>query len=212
MRTEESYGDAERLFRRALAVSALTYAVCHHLGLMPSGLGSGPHGTQWADWLDLLVPWLVLAPAALALWAGRVGSRVWAVFGAGALAYASGHGIHLAANSVGNASAGPTAHLWDEVVGHYLWFAGVALVLATLAIAMAGRPGTRPLGHALAVAAGLTWATNAIGGGTVVFSLAVALATVAFGWQHRRELAGVLLIGFSPAVVVLVGQLVLGAS
>lgn len=116
----ESYGDADRVFRRALVASALAYAIFHHLGLLPDGLGSGPRGTQWADWLDLAVPWLVLVPAAVALSAGHVTQRVWAVFGAGALAYASGHGIHLAANSVGNASPGPTTHLWDEVVGHYL--------------------------------------------------------------------------------------------
>lgn len=210
MSIDESYGDADHVFRRTLAASALAYAVCHHLGLLPSGLGSAPRGTQWADWLDLLVPWLVLVPAALALRAARVGPRVWAVFGAGVIAYTSGHGIHLAANSVGNADAGPTAHLWDEVVGHYIWFGGVALVLAALAIAMLGRPLAGPIGYVLAVASGLTWATNAIGGGTVVFSLVVALAAVAFGWRHRGELAGVLWVGFAPAVLVLVAELLVG--
>ena len=51
-------------YGRWLAVTALAYAVLHHLGLLPSGLGSAPDDTQWADWLDLLVPWLVLTPAA----------------------------------------------------------------------------------------------------------------------------------------------------
>jgi hypothetical protein len=139
----------------------------------------------------------------------RALASVWAVFGAGVIAYTSGHGIHLAANSVGNVSPGSTAHLWDEVVGHYVWYAGVALVLAALAMAMVDRPGPGPLGHALAVGAGLTWATNAIGGGTVVFSLVVALGAVAFGWQQRRGLAGILWVGFAPAVVVLVGDLLL---
>ena len=146
----ESYGDADRAFRRALVASALAYAVCHHLGLLPSGLGSAPSETQWADWL---------------------------------------------------------AHLWDEVVGHYIWFAGVALVLAALALAMLGRASASPIGYVLAVAVGLTWATNAIGGGTVVFSLVVALVAVASGWRRRAELAGVLWVGFTPAVVVLVGEL-----
>lgn len=40
--------------------------------------------------------------------------------------YASGHGIHLAANSIGNVSPGPTARLWDEVVGHCVWYATMA--------------------------------------------------------------------------------------
>ena len=51
-----------RMYSRALAATALAYVVLHHLGLLPSGLGAGPDGTRWADWLDLAVPWLVLAP------------------------------------------------------------------------------------------------------------------------------------------------------
>ncbi len=199
------------MFPRALGFTALAYVICHHLGLLPSGLGAGPSGTRWADWLDLLVPWLVLVPAAVALFAAQVAPQVWAVFGAGVIAYASGHGIHLAGNSVGNVNPGATAHLWDEQVGHYVWFAGVALVLTALALAMVERPRSNPFGHALAIAAGLTWATNAIGGGTVLFSLGVALAAVAFGWRHRGELAEILWVGYLPAVVVLVVALVMAA-
>jgi len=44
----------------------------------------------------------------------------------------SGHGIHLSSNSVGNVEPGPPEHFWDEVVGHLLWYAGVALVVAAL--------------------------------------------------------------------------------
>lgn len=49
-------------YGRWLAVTALSYAVLHHLGLLPDGLGAGPDDTRWTDWLDLLVPWLVLVP------------------------------------------------------------------------------------------------------------------------------------------------------
>ncbi|MET0525345.1 MAG: hypothetical protein ABWZ91_11110 [Nocardioides sp.] len=197
-------------YSRALAGTALAYAVLHHLGLLPDGLGAGPEGTRWTDWLDLLVPWLVLAPAAATMWAARPPVRTWVVFGAGVIAYASGHGIHLAANSVGNQEAGETAHLWDEVVGHYVWYAGVALVVSALALTMAGRSRPHPIGYVLAVAVGLTWASNAVGGGTVVASLVGALAATAYGWIHRRELGVVLLVGFLPASVVLVVELVLG--
>jgi len=200
------------MYPRALGWSGVAYVLCHHLGLLPSGLGPGPSDTRWADWLDLAVPWLVLAPAAVALRAAGVTSRVWVVFGAGVTAYASAHGIHLAANSIGNAAPGPTAHLWDEQVGHYVWFAGVALVLAALAVSMVDRPRPGRWGYALAVAAGLTWATNAIGGGTVLFSLGVALAAVVFGWTHRRDLPGILCVGYLPAVLVLVGALVVAAT
>ena len=192
------------MYPRALATTALSYVVLHHLGLLPGGLGDGPRGTRWADWLDLLVPWLVLAPAAWALAVARVGPRTWALFGAGVVAYASGHGIHLAANSVGNAAPGPTAHLWDEVVGHYVWFAGVALVAAALATTMAGRPRPHPVGYALALGVGLTWASNAVGGGTVVFSLLLAVVAAAVGWRRRGWLGEVLLVAGASAVVVLV--------
>jgi hypothetical protein len=191
----------------ALGSTAVVYAVVHHLGLLPSGLGRGPDGTQWADWLDLAVPWLVLTPAALTLRAAQASSRTWALFGAGVVAYCSGHGIHLAANSIGNQRPGQTAHLWDEVVGHQVWYLGVALVLAALATTMIDRPRPPLAGHVLGLAAGLTWASNAVGGGTEVFSLAVAAA--AFGWLHRRGLGLTLLVGYLPAVAVLLVELIL---
>ncbi|HXH80766.1 hypothetical protein [Nocardioides sp.] len=194
---------------RALAVTATSYAVLHHLGLLPEGLGPAPEGTRWTDWVDLAVPWLVLAPAAVTMWAARAPLRAWVVFGAGVVAYTSGHGIHLAANSIGNTDPGPTSHLWDEVVGHYVWFIGVALVLAALALTMGGRPRPHPIGHLLAVAVGLTWATNAVGGGTLVFSLVVAVVATVFGWVRRDGLGVVLLVGFLPAVVLLIVSLVL---
>jgi hypothetical protein len=192
------------MYGRWLAATAVAYAVLHHLGLLPSGLGSAGDGTRVADWLDLAVPWLVLVPAALTLQAGQVGPRVWWTFGAGALAYASGHGVHLAANSVGNVEPGPTAHLWDEVVGHHVWYAGVAGVLAALAMSMVGRRRPPIVGYLLAIGVGLTWASNAVGGGTEWFSLAVSLVAAWWGWTQRRQLGGVLLLGFVPAVAFLI--------
>jgi hypothetical protein len=192
------------VYSRWLALTALSYAVAHHLGLLPDGLGAGPDDTRWADWLDLLVPWLVLVPAALTLRAAPAPERTWWVFGAGALAYASGHGIHLAGNSVGNAHPGDTAHLWDEVVGHALWYAGVALVLVALARTMVGRDRPGWIGYVLALAVGLTWATNALGGGPDLLAAAVALVACVFGWRHRAGLPVVLLVGFAPVVPVLV--------
>jgi hypothetical protein len=197
-----------RMYSRALAGAALAYSVTHHLGLLPDGLGPAAEGTRWADWLDLLVPWLVLVLAAAALSAASPSPRTWLTFGAGAVAYASGHGIHLAANSIGNADPGETAHLWDEVVGHYVWFAGVALVIGALATTMRGRPRPHPVGYVLALGVGLTWASNAVGGGTVLLSLALAIAATAVGWVRRRDLSVVLLVAFVPATAVLSAVLV----
>lgn len=205
------------MYARALATTALSYGVLHHLGLLPDGLGAGPDGTRWADWLDLLVPWLVLAPAAWTMVAAEASRQTWLTFGMGALAYANGHGIHLAGNSVvnslsGSGGPGETAHLWDEVVGHAVWYAGVALVLAALAATMRGRPRPHPVGYLLALGVGLTWASNAVGGGTVVPALLVALAASWWGWRRRRELAVVLLVGFLPGAVALVVELITRSS
>jgi hypothetical protein len=193
----------DAVYSRWLALTALSYVVLHHLGLLPDGLGAGPDDTRWTDWLDLAVPWLVLVPAALTLRADGAAERTWWIFGAGALAYASGHGIHLAANSVGNAHLSDTAHLWDEVVGHTIWYAGVALVLLALARTMVGRPRAGWVGYLLAVAVGLTWASNALGGGTQALAAIVAVITCGFGWRHRHDLPVVLLVGFAPVIPVL---------
>ena len=194
----------EAAYRRWLTATAVAYVVLHHLGLVPHGFGAAPDRTQWADWLDLAVPFLVLGPAAATVRESGAGPRTWLLFGVGAVAYASGHGLHLAANSVGNAHPSDTAHLWDEVVGHEVWYAGVALVAAALALTMTGRQRPGPLGYLLAALAGLTWASNALGGGTWVLSLVGAAGAAAYGWVHRRELGVTLGVAGALACGVLV--------
>lgn len=187
-----------------LALSALAYSVFHHVGTLPDGLGAAGVGTRWADWIDLMTPYAVTVPAALALRAAGASAALWALIALGGLAYAQGHGIHLASNSVGNAAPGETAHLWDEVVGHYIWYGGVALVAAALALSMRGRARpTHPAAYLLALAAGLTWATNGVGGATTVLSLLVAVAATVFGWRHRRGLPVLLAVGNAPGAVLI---------
>ena len=91
-------------YSTALAVTAAAYALLHHLGLLPRG-PTALRGAQVVDWFDLLVPYLVLTPAAVTLWTAVATVRLWVLFGMCAVTYASGHGIHLTANSILHASS-----------------------------------------------------------------------------------------------------------
>lgn len=150
------------------------------------------------------MPFVVLLPALGTVLRARVGRATYLWFAVGSWLYATGHGIHLAANSIGNTAPGPTAHLWDEQVGHWVWYAGVAVVAATLASTMPARP--RP-GHPgawlLAVAVGATWGTNATGGELTWPGLALAVAALVWGARHRGD-QGVLLAAAGAAGVVAV--------
>jgi hypothetical protein len=189
---------------------ALGVAICvgQHLGALPGGLGDAGGRTLWVDWIDLLTPYAVVGSALLALASAGTSRRGWLLAGTGGIAYVQGHGIHLSANSIGNArgEAAPV-HLWDEVVGHWLWYAGLALLLAALVpAARRAGVGASLLGLLVAAGVGLTWATNALEGGTAVGSLLVAAGFTGWGWRLRADGAGRLLLAAFPlAVVVLAG-------
>ena len=184
----------------------VAYSLLHHLGAVPGGLGSAGAGTQWADWVDLTLPYLVVGPALAALAAVRADRPSWRIALTGAVAYASGHGIHLSANSISNArgDAAPV-QLWDEVVGHGIWYAGVALLVVALARAV---PLNRvvPAGWLLAACVGATWATNAHGAdGLALPMLVVALGLAGWGYRIRAAAAGrLLLVSFGVGAVLLV--------
>jgi hypothetical protein len=189
-----------------LAALAVAYVVLHHLGTLAAPLGS-VGDTRWADWLDLLVPYLVLWPAALVLLRAQTDRTGWLLAGVGALVYTQGHGIHLAANSIGNVlDYGDVGHLWDEVVGHYVWYGGLALVVAALARTAGRLPRARgPWAWVLAVLSGLTWFTNGVEGATPVFSLVLAAAATAWAWRVRDRLGAVLLVAAATGTLLLAG-------
>src|SRR5262245_42542804 len=87
-----------------LALTAIAHPLTHHTGVGLAWLGT-VGDTRWADWIDILTPYAVLLPAAAALRAARTGPRIWTLYLLGAITYVEGHGIHLAANSVGNHTA-----------------------------------------------------------------------------------------------------------
>lgn len=199
----------DRLGGGWLAAFALAYALFHHNGTLFGWLDQLPTGgalglTQWADWTDLLTPYLVLGTAAAALRSGAAGAGTWATFGIGAVAYVEGHGIHLAANSIGNNAPSTLAHFWDEVIGHYVFHVGTALVIAALAITFGHRAGW-PAGKMapLALAVGFTHATNGLEGGTAVLGIATAVGFVLWGWQLRKGAGVALIWAYLPALTVI---------
>lgn len=171
-----------RDLHRWLAVLGGVYVVGHHTGTVLGPLGGvGP--TRWADWVDLLLPYLLVGAAAMVLRAAGAEPRAWVVLGAGALLYTQGHGIHLAANSVGNELGhAEVITLWDEHVGHYLWYAGFAVLVLALVLALP-RVEVTAAGWFLAALAALTLTTNAIEGQSVPLSAALAVAFVVRGRQ-----------------------------
>ncbi|RKS73527.1 hypothetical protein BZB76_4220 [Actinomadura pelletieri DSM 43383] len=190
---------------RWLTACALLYTLTHHIGFGLAGLGTVGR-TRWADWIDILTPYTVLLTAAATLHTAHAGRRTWALYLTGAFTYIEGHGIHLAANSVGNDAPGDVAHLWDEVTGHYLWYAGTALVIAALAAALAHRPAP-PTHLTLLPALGVafTWTSNSLEGGTAVMGLTIAIAFTTWGLHTRHHLGRVLIPAFAPAIVMLTG-------
>ena len=209
---------------RWLIAFAVAYGVLHHQGFLFAVLGDvgfvADGGTRWADWLDLLTPFAVLGPALASLVSTPQRTpAALVVFAVGAALYVEGHGIHLAANSIANeqeaagAEPSPVVHLWDEPVGHHLWFAGVALVVMALVSAGQRRqtPGDGWLGRLLGLQFGLTWATNGLEGGTAVFSGLVAVGFVVWAAATLRSGVGLrpvpvlVLWTFAPAASVIAG-------
>ena len=186
---------------RWLAGFAVAVVIGHHVGTIFGPLGGAGRGTEWADWVDLLTPYAVVGTALGALLASRADRRAWLLAALATVIYTQGHGIHLSANSVGNARGnGQPVHLWDEVMGHYLWYGGLYLLVVALVLAVPEPSGTAR--WPLAALFGLTMATNGIEGGTALLTLAVALAFVIWGVRRRST---VVTTAWSVTTALLIG-------
>lgn len=165
-----------------LAAAAGAFIVTHWLRLLPLGYAA-PGATRWEDWIDLLTPYAVAGPLLAAMSRAAPSRREWVTALTAAAVFVQGHGVHLSANSIAHAvgDAAP-AHLWDEVVGHALWYAGLAVLVGVLARAYA-RTDLRagPVAGLLALATGVTWATNAAGAAGLAWP-GVAVAAALGGW------------------------------
>ncbi|HET8561662.1 MAG TPA: hypothetical protein VFL69_14155 [Marmoricola sp.] len=203
-----------------LAALALAVVVFMQVGTLARPLGD-VGGTRAADWLDLLTPWAVLGAAAWLVLRVRAltGSTApdavsWSLLAVGGLLFAEGKGLHLAANSVGNAGpvgrAADVAHLWDEQVGHWVWYLGLLLVLVAVARALLVGSGpvlvrTTVAGTVLAVLAGFSLANTWIEGGTPWLGLLASIGFVALALAHRHRGGALWAVAFGVALVQLIG-------
>ena len=193
---------------RLLAASAVAMVLTHWLRLLPLG-ALAPGATRYEDFADLLTPYVVAGPALAVLARTGASRRSWALALLGAAVFTQGHGLHLSANSITFASGdAPPAYLWDEVVGHHLWFAGLTLLL----VVVVHQVRTLPVGGGaspLAALVGLTWAANVVEGGAVPFGAGLALGLVAYGARLRASVPGRLLVlafGLSLVLVAAYGM------
>jgi hypothetical protein len=191
---------------RWLAVTVAAYGILHHAGVGLSWVGT-IGVTRWADWVDFATPYAVVLSAAVSLHlCGQVAPRIWALYAVGATTYVEGHGIHLAANSISNSQWSESAHFWDEVAGHYVWYTGWTLMLGALTAAFWNRPAPPGiLPYSLAILLGVTAATNALEGGTAVLGLGSALAFATIGGLGSAGLRRMLLVAYIPSFLILVG-------
>jgi hypothetical protein len=179
------------------------------IGPIAIPLGHTVDHARWADFLDLATPYAVLGTAVWVL-AGVAARRTsWVVLGVGGVIFTQGHGLHLSANSVGNVVPGETEHLWDEIIGHYIWYTGLALVVFALARELA--PRALPTGRALAlaylggVALGITIFDNLDEGGTVLAGSFMVAAFIGYGWRFRRTSGLLLLVSYGLTALALIG-------
>jgi hypothetical protein len=166
----------------ALLAFAASFAVFQHV---PSFAGDA------GDFVDLVTPFAVVGTAALVLALLRPAPAALALALLAGILYVDGHGIHLAANSIGHEAltgdAEDVAHFWDETFGHIEWHLGWMLLLAAVAAAEALSPAPRglrprsyPLAGATIVVLGFTLFTSTVEGGT--WWLAVGAAAVFLVW------------------------------
>jgi hypothetical protein len=196
-----------RSFGGWLVLFAVTYGVLHHGGTLFADLGE-VGDTRWADWIDLLTPYAVTGAAAGALRGAGAGRGTWTTFWFAAVLYTQGHGIHLAGNSIGNALPGTdpdVVHLWDETVGHYLWYTGFALVVVALAVAVADRRARGGVGaHLLAAVVGFTHFTNSVEGTTPWLGIGTAVVLAGWGLFTRDGMGRYLLSSYGLSLVLFV--------
>lgn len=175
------------------------------------------------DVLDLLTP-LILIPIYWLLFElspeTRPDRREIIVFLALAALWAMGHGMHLAANSIGHLLEGmedsdvyTLTFFYDEELSHYLWHLGIVGLSVLLLFRQWRHPfANRNGGHALGILAGiiygLTFFLVIVEGGTAVLGIIFAVLVTVFvlvrGQQELKHQPLLLFFFVSCLVTLLV--------
>jgi hypothetical protein len=177
-----------------LAFTAAVF-VFHHL---PSVAGDTA-----GDWIDLFTPFAVVGTG---VWLLRGGASRLALVVAvvGALLYVDGHGIHLAANSIGHENltgdAKDVTHFWDEEWGHFEWHLGLFVLILGFCLAERSRPVEVKAweGALSALLLGWTLFTSTVEGGTWWMELGATAVFVPWALAARRPL----LSAFAGAIAI----------
>jgi hypothetical protein len=190
----------------ALLAFAAAFFVFHHAPAVAGG--------RTGDWIDLATPFVVVATAGLALasMAARPPAVLLGVLGA--VLYVDGHGIHLAANSIGHeklaGEAKDVTHFWDESFGHIEWHAGWVVLIAALVLAEALsasprrlRPPSNRRAAAIAVLLGFTLFTSTVEGGTWWLELAATAVFSLWLVAAPRPLFATVAAAFGLAAVLI---------
>jgi hypothetical protein len=190
----------------ALLAFVAAFAVFHHV---PSFAGD-----EAGDWIDLLTPFVIVGATALVF--STLGFARAAVVLAlvGGVLYVDGHGIHLAANSIGHeelvGDAKDVTHFWDEIWGHIEWHLGLMTLVAAIALAEAYAGVARGFRPRSLVAAGVTVAllgftlfTSTVEGGTWWLELVAAAVFAMWALRVPRPLVVTCAAGFGLAALMI---------
>jgi hypothetical protein len=186
----------------AFLALAIAFAVFHHL---PSFAGDTA-----GDFIDLLTPFAVIGAAAFLLGRGAPLPALVVIL-VGAVLYVDGHGIHLAANSIGHedlsGDAEDVTHFWDETWGHIQWHLGWILLLVGLCLAEAKRLIRihRLVAGVGAALLGWTLFTSTVEGGTWWLELIGTAVFVPWALAARRPLVMSCAAAFALAAALIAG-------
>jgi hypothetical protein len=169
---------------RAFLAFAGSVFVFHQLPALSGNAG---------DWVDLFTPFAVIGSSALVLRALRADGIPLAVGFVAALLYVDGHGIHLAANSIGHedlhGEAKRVTHFWDERFGHYEALVGWLGLLTAFSLAQKERTAfARRVAVATVALLGWTFFTSTVEGSTWPLLLVALVPSAVWAGRSRRTI------------------------